>query len=208
MDIAAELASARGVRGEGPNIDLAERLAHHPDRAAIGQLEALLAGEDPRLSGDALTVVRELAAQSPAQVDHLAPVLAPLLSSDVNRVVWGAAEAMHVMSRTMPRAVAPYVDSLMEAVRHGSVITCDHGIGAIGNVAAARPEAVPFILGHLRTCGARYVPLRADRAIAAVTAQNVDEFLLVLDARATELDGNAAARLRRVRKAVVARGRR
>jgi len=200
------LASALGRRDEIPNIELAQSLVAARDEEGVQELvDALGRGPAP-VAADAIKVLYEAGAIDPSLIAPYAAEFAALLRSRNNRMVWGAVSALHAMSLGAPDAVTPHLRALMQAVARGSVITADRGIGAIANGALGDNAAIDFVLDHLRTCGAKYVPLRGEYSFGAVTAANADRFADVLGGRLDEQSAGGRARLKRLLRAVAAAG--
>ncbi len=195
MGIAEELASSVGRRDEQPNFWVAEDLADDPDPEAVAELVDLLTDESTTLSSDACTALYRLAELDPRQVAPHVPAIVALLDNRRNRLVWGAMTILHGVAVAHPVAVAPHVDALIRAVTKGSVITQDHGVGAL---AATRvPRALDAALEHLRTCGYHYVPLRAER-VAPFVGERWEEFRDAIEARLPEQRPGGAKRIRRL----------
>ena len=195
MGIIDELASSIGRRDEQPNFWVAEDLADDPDPVAVAELvEALTTAAAP-LASDAATALYRLAELDPDQVAPHAAAIAALLAGTSNRLVWGAATILRGVATGRPDAVAPHVDALMRAVSTGTVITQDHGVGAL---AATRvPRALDFAFEHLRTCGYHYVPLRAER-VAPFVGIRWQEFRDAVESRLPEQNAHGVRRIRRL----------
>ncbi len=195
MGIIDELASSLGRRDEQPNFRVAESLADDPDPAAVSELvEAFATGPAP-LAGDAAAALQRLAELDPAQVaPHAAAIVGQLASSN-NRLVWGAATILHGVAAARPAAVEPHVGALMRAVASGSVITQDHGVGALA--ATGDAAALDFVFAHVRTCGWHYVPLRAER-VAPFVGDRWPEFRDAVESRLPEQAPGGARRIRRL----------
>lgn len=189
------LASSLGRQDQGPNTRIAETLAARPDPVAVAELAAALGGESERLAGDATKALYELGVRDPSQVTPHADAVAALLSSRNNRLVWGAVTVLHAISDAYPQAVSPHVGALIPAVASGSVITQDHGIGALA--ATEDPAALSFVIQHLRACPARHVPLRAERA-APHMDELLGEFRDAVESRLPEQSPGGLRRLRAV----------
>jgi len=195
VGIVDELAFSLGCRDEGPNVRVAESLAVDPDPEAVADLVAALTSAPAPLAGDAAKALYELAERDAAQVAPHAGAIAELLASRNNRLVWGAATALHAIAMAKPRAVAPHVDALMRATESGSVITQDHGIGALA--ATGVPAALDFALAHLRSCGAKYVALRSER-VAPFVGDRAREFRDAVESRLPEQSPGASRRILRM----------
>jgi hypothetical protein len=206
MSALDRLASALGRRDEIPNIELAERLAATRDAEGIQELvDALAIGPAP-VAADSIKVLYEVGVRDASLIASYADEFAALLTSRNNRLVWGAATALHAISVDAPHAVAPHLRVLMDAVTSGSVITADRGIGAIANAAMGDEVAIDYVLNHLRTCGAKYVPLRAEYSLPAITGASASRFATALGGRLAEQSTGGRARLRRLLRAIEALG--
>jgi hypothetical protein len=195
VGIIDELASSLGRRDEQPNFWVAEDLADNPDALAVAELVgALTTGASP-VAGDAAAALQRLAELDPAQVAPHAAAIAGQLASSNNRLVWGAATILHGVAVARPGAVAPHVGALMRAVAAGSVITQDHGVGALA--ATGDRAALDFVFEHLRTCGWHYVPLRAER-VAPFVGDRWRELRDAVESRLPEQGPRGERRIRRL----------
>ncbi len=198
------LACSLGRRDEIPNIELAESLLATRDEEGIQELvDALAAGPAP-VAADAIKVLYEIGERDPSLIAPYAAEFAALLSVKNNRLVWGAASALHAISLGAPTAVAPHLRSLIDAVSRGSVITQDRGIGAIANAAMGDEASIDFLLDHLRTCGAKYVPLRGEYSLPAITPVNATRFASVVAGRLEEQSTGGRTRLVRLLRVIEA----
>jgi hypothetical protein len=195
VGIIDELASSLGRRDEQPNFWVAESLADDPEPGAVAELVEAFASEPAALASDAATALQKLAELDPAQVAPHAAAIAALLASANNRLVWGAATILHGVAAARPDAVRPHVGALMRAVAAGSVITQDHGVGALA--ATGDHAALDFAFAHLRTCGWHFVPLRAER-VAPFVGDRWPEFRDAVESRLPEQNAHGARRIRRL----------
>lgn len=195
MGIVDELASSLGQRGEGPNFGVAESLADDPDPEAVSELVKLFATESGPLASNAAAALQRLAEIDPTQVAPHAAAIAEMLASANNRRVWGAATILHGVAVAVPAAVKPHVPALIRAVAAGTVITQDHGVGALA--ATGDRAALDFAFAHLRTCGWHYVPLRAER-VAPFVGDRWPEFRDAVESRLPEQGTGGARRIRRL----------
>jgi hypothetical protein len=195
VGITDELASSIGRRDEQPNFWVAEDLADDPDPIAVAELVEALATAAAPVAADAVTALYRLAELDADQVAPHAAAIAALLAGTSNRLVWGATTVLRGVAAAHPEAVAPHVDAVMSAVSTGTVITQDHGVGAL---AATRvPRAVDFALQHLRTCGWHYVPLRAER-VAPYVGDRWPEFRDAVESRLPEQNAHGVRRIIRL----------
>jgi hypothetical protein len=195
VGIADELASSLGRRDEGPNFRVAEDLADDPEPGAVAELVEAFAAGPAALASDAAAALQKLAELDPGQVAPHTAAIARQLSSSNNRLVWGAATILHGVAVARPEAVRPHIGTLMRAVASGSVITQDHGIGALA--ATGDRAALDFAFAHLRTCGWHYVPLRAER-VAPFVGDRWREFRDAVESRLPEQGPRGERRIRRL----------
>jgi hypothetical protein len=204
MSAVDRLACALGRRDEIPNVELAHALVSARDREGVQELVDALAKGPAPVAADAIKVLYEVGERDSSLISPYAAEFAALLTSKNNRMVWGAASALYAISLGEPRAITPHLHALMSAVTVGSVITADRGIGAIANAALDDTTAIDFVLNHLRTCGAKYVPFRSEQALPAITARNAPQFTTVLKSRLKEQSVAGQVRLERVLRTLAA----
>jgi len=200
VGIADQLASSLGHEDDAPNVALAETLASSPYAESVSELVEILNTGATAESSDAIKVLYELAARAPDQVVPHTDAIADYLLNRNTRLVWGAATALDAIAQAYPDAVAAHTDALMSAVRSGSVITQDHGVGALA--ATERWDALAFVLDHLATCGAKYLPLRAERVAPHFVGEWRQRFHDIISKRLDEASPSGQTRLKRLLKDV------
>lgn len=194
-----ELARDRSLSGHRA---LARALAEDRDVAGVAEVAAALGDDAPRVTEAALAVFGEVAAIEPSLVaPHLASVAA-LLAPDASERTWRAVVVMAAIAPQAPAEVVAHAEAIALAVEGGSVIAADHGVGALAWAATVRAEILPVVLDHLASCGSTHVCLRGERCLPAVTARNAASFLAVLGPSEWEQSRSAAARLRRLMRAI------
>lgn len=182
-----------GQRDHGPNVRRAESLTADPNPEAVAELVDVLGSDSVALIGDATKALYELAVRDPAQVAPHTDAVAALLHSPINRLVWGGVTVLHAISEHAPEALIPLVGPLIEAVDSGSVITQDHGVGALA--ATGDPAALDYALNHLRSCDAGHVPLRSEH-VAPYVGDRTQEFHDIVESRLAEQSPGGARRIR------------
>ena len=204
--VLSKIAYFQNVRGEVPNQELARQLAQARDSAGIQEIAAHLWDKNKNIQSDCLKVLYEIGYLSPDLIADYAGDFLTLLHSKNNRLVWGAMIGLAAVAGLRPDAVWTQVDSVMQIVEAGSVITMLWGVRALAKVAATNPERrgriFPFLLRLLETCIPRDVPTHAESMLPAVNESVKAEFLSVLDRRAAQLTPSQLARLKKMRKAI------
>jgi hypothetical protein len=198
VGIADQLASSLGREDDAPNVALAEALVASPYPESVSELVEILKNGTAAESSDAIKVLYELASRAPDQVVPHTDAIADYLLNRNTRLVWGAATALDAIAQAHPDAVAAHTDALISAVRSGSVITQDHGVGAL----AERWDALAFVLDHLATCGVKYLPLRAERVAPHFVGEWRQRFRDLVAKRLDEASSSGQTRLKRLLKDV------
>ena len=85
----------------------------------------------------------------------------------------------------------------------------DNGVKALALVASRNPtynqKIFPFLLDHLVTCRPKEVPQHAEKTLPAVSAENKNEFITVLEKRIEDMLDSQIARVKKTIKAAQSR---
>jgi len=122
----------------------------------VKDLVGLLSHQDKDVQSDSIKVLYEIAELRPSLVEAHCDILARLLASENNRLVWGAMTALDALTETSPRGVHAHLEAILKASRDGSVITRDHAVGILIKLAARgdhAEECIPLLLEELRKPG-------------------------------------------------------
>jgi len=204
MTVINELACSRSRRDEVLNQELARRLAAGKDTAGIKELIDHLQDKNADIANDSIKTIYEIGMIDPALIESYAEDFVRLLTSRNNRMVWGAMITLSTIASRQADRLMAHLDLIMKTTKSGSVITTDNGIkilGLIGSVRSDYREAVtPFLLEHLRTCRPKEVPQHAESALPAISKDNRDAFIAVINARVTDLTPGGLNRIKKVLK--------
>jgi hypothetical protein len=185
MNALTKLASALGRNDERPNVALAEAIVAAGDTKAIAELAVALVGADKAIRHDAIKVLYEVGERAPRLIArHLGSFVA-LLSTEDNRMVWGAMCAIDAVAAVAPKDVAAVLPEVVKAANAGSVITRDHAVKAMVKLAAHRAHAatvMPLLLAQLRTCPVNQLPMYAE-LLVPITVPHAKETSVVLSKR-------------------------
>jgi hypothetical protein len=212
MSILDQLAAAQGVRGDGPNIALAEALATWRDEsalaAAVGELVNGLNSRDRRQQSDCLKTLYELGERCPAAIAAHVDAYARLLLARNNRLVWGGMAALAASALARPEALMTHLPLIQRTLAQGSVITVDKAILALARLAASSDERraalLPSLIVYLRTVRPTSLAMYSDFVAAAATGAWASELAAVLRARLPDLTPPQARRVARVLRALEA----
>ena len=204
MSVINELACSLGRRDEVPNQELARKLAAGKDTAGIRELADHLQDKNVDIANDCIKTIYETGMIDPALIEPYTDDIVKLLPSRNNRMVWGAMIALSTVAGRQADKLIPYLDLIMKTTKSGSVITTDNGIKILGLMGSTKPEyraaVTPFLLEHLGTCRPKEVPQHAESTLPAISSDNRDAFIAVVQARATDLTPGGLTRIRKVLK--------
>lgn len=201
MSIVNELASQLNRNDEQPNIELAHKLANEENHAAIEEIIENINNKDKKIQYDCMKVAYEIEQVNPVLISKYANKFIQLLKSRNNRLVWGAMSALATIADEASEILMADVDTIKNAVKHGSVITVDKGVLTLAKLASVskenNEEIFPYLLHHLENCRPKEIPQHSESTLLAVTDDNKAAFLNVLRKRETYL---TAPQLKRVVK--------
>jgi hypothetical protein len=203
MSVLTQLASAQGRRDEVPNQELAKDLVQEMDKKGIKELADNLWNNDKNIAFDCIKVLYEVGYLEPRLISQYAEDFVRLLSSKNNRMVWGGALALSTIAGISADILFPHTDIIINAVRTGSVITQDNGIGALAIIASKnnryRKRILPFLFRHLETCRPQSLPQHSEKTLCTVNKKNADAFIHLLEKR---LSGLTLPQRKRVKKVI------
>jgi hypothetical protein len=198
------VASRQGRRDEGPNLELARELAESGDAEAISLIADHLWDRDQNVRSDCVKVLYELGELKPELIAPYADDFLRLLADKQMRMVWGGMTAIATIATVAADTLYPRAGEIQAAMGRGSVIAVDNGVRALARLAATTPERnaalFPVLLAHLERCRAKEVPQHAEHTVVAVTPDNRDAFVAVLERRFPELSPAQATRVKRILK--------
>jgi hypothetical protein len=201
MDVLSKLASVQGRNEDGPNKDLGKELVEKNDTDGIRKVAENLWNEDKKIQVDCLSVLEQVGLLSPELIEDYVSDFLRLVQDKNNRLVWAAMIDLALIADRRPREIFAQYEEIVKVMARGSVITKDNGIKTLARVASTSREygeaIFPFLLEQLERCRAKSVPQYAESISVAVTPDNRDRYLGVLDER---FDTLSDAQQRRVKK--------
>jgi len=173
MSIADRLAGALDRRDERPNIELAVEIAASGDKAAVGELVALVQSGKPRQRNDAMKVLYEIGARDPELIGGHCPVFLEALGSRTNRQVWGAMSVLDAVAEARAEQIAAELPRIIDAADRGSVIAKDRCTSILTKLARAgyADKAVPILVERVRNAAPNQFPTYAEKAASVVTPE-------------------------------------
>ena len=204
MSVLNQLAYFQNRRDEKPNQELAQKLVAAKDKKGIREIAENVWNENAAVQGNCVKVLSEIGLLEPKLIAPYADTFLKLLTSQNNRLVWGAMEALATIATLQADDIFKHVALVEDAMANGSVITRDNGIKTLARVAAQkdvyRKKIFPFLLKHLETTRSQDIPQHSEQILAAVDNKNKGAFIRVLEQRLPDLSTPRAARVKKVIK--------
>ena len=184
-----QLASALGRNDEQPNIEMAERLAAMPDKAAIAELVATLKTGPAAIANDAIKVLYELGERRPELIADHADAFSATLTSKNNRLVWGGMSALDTIAAVSGSALAKRLPEILAAAEKGSVIAKDKAVSILAKlVTAGHARALPALLAMVEAAAVNQLPMYAEMAAPAIDRSHQTAFVAIITKRLATID--------------------
>jgi hypothetical protein len=180
------LAHSSGRRDEGPNIALAQQIADQEDKIAIKELVDLTGHKQMGIKHDAIKVLYEVGERKPHLISKYCQHFLSLLDHRDNRVRWGAMTALSVISRFKPELLEGHIPAIVDAMDKGSVITRDHGIYILCDIAGVKKyhsDCLELLLEQIEKSPVYQVPMYAEKTAEIITPEYVDRLIRILQSR-------------------------
>jgi hypothetical protein len=201
MSVLSRLASQQGRKDEEPNKNLARELVEKNDTEGIREIAENLRHEDRQIRIDCLAVLEQVGLSAPGLIEDYVSDFLQLVYGKDNRLVWAAMINLALVADRKPQEVFEQYEGLVQVIEKGSVITKDNGIKALARVASTSTEynqaLFPFLMERLQSCRPKSVPQYAESIRVAVTPDNQEQYLAILNERFGSL---STAQQRRVKK--------
>jgi hypothetical protein len=189
--IIEQLAHTLGRRDEGPNIQLAERLAKSKNTGAIRELAGLLSHGQTAIRHDAIKVLYEIGERKPELIAEFVPLFLQTLQHKDNRMRWGAMSALSAVSSLDPSRLAKHLTTIVDAMDHGSVITRDHGIYILAHVARLKKyhaDCMELLLEQIAKAPVNQVPMYAEKMAGVISPPYIPKIISILNHRKDVLE--------------------
>ena len=167
-----QIAHSLGRNDEEPNIRLAEKISQSANEADVREVVSLLEHKTSAVRSDGIKVMYEIAERNANLVLPYISTLIALLAHRDNRMKWGAMSALSAISNVKPAKLADHLAVIVDAMDNGSVITRDHGIYILTNVAklkAHHEDCTELLLDQLQHAPLNQVPMYAEKIVSVLT---------------------------------------
>lgn len=206
MSVLTKLACMQDRRDEEPNENLARELVERKETEGIKEIAENLWNKDRNVQSDCASVLEQIGHLAPELIEDYVSDFLKLLSSKNNRLVWGAMITLAMVADRKPEEIFANRDTIVEAIKGGSVITRDNGLKTLAIVASVNEEyseaIFPFLIEHLRTCRPKSVPQHAESIMRAVRPENQEQYIDVLSQRYDTLSSSQQRRVRKLLRAL------
>jgi hypothetical protein len=204
MPVLQKIAYFQNRRDEVPNQELARELAETRNVEGIREIAENLKHKNHNVQSDCLKVLYEVGYLSPDLIAGYVNDFLELLRHKNNRMVWGSMIALATIADLKPEEIWDDLDTVIQIVDQGSLITLVWGVRTLAKVASTNPDyrlrIFPVLVKYLKACLPRDVPTHAESMLCAVDKSNLDEFSSVLDSRQAEMTSSQLVRLKKIRK--------
>ena len=206
MPVLNKIAFYQNRRDEIPNQKLARQLAETKDKKGIKEIAENLWAKNKNVRSDCLKVLYEIGYINSDLIAEYVDDFLKLLKDKENRMIWGAMIGLATIADRRPQEIWSKIAEVIEAVDQGTLITVVWGVKTMARVAAAdrrySQKLFPILLGHLKKCLPRDIPMHAESIQCAIGNNQRAKFLAVLKERQAELKPSQLARLKKVMKAL------
>ena len=191
MSVLHKLASALNRRDEVPNQELARQILRSKDRPAVKELVANLTNKDKKIQADCIKVLYEIGDGEPSLIASYYGEFGNLLSSNNNRLVWGAMTALDYIALSEPKGVYGLLSKILVAADGDSVIARDHAVGILvklGSLKQYSARCLPLLIEQLQTCPNNQFPMYAEMSLTLANDENRAAMQKVMTRRLDSLE--------------------
>jgi hypothetical protein len=202
MSVIDKPSSSLGQLDEAPNQLLAREIADDEDMDAVQELARNIFNPDPRIQGDCVKVLYEIALLNPDMIADEVDAFARALNSRNNRVVWRTMTTLGEIVPLKADDIWWYIDDITRTIENGSIITQDWGMRLVAKIAATEPDRevylMPFLSRYLTYCDGKDLARRVESLLMMMNRDNRDDFADILEQRLPELTPAQTARMKRL----------
>ncbi len=184
--VVEQLAHSLGRNDEQPNVALAIRIAGSGDATAVAALVQLLTGANTALAHDAIKVLYETGERHPGLIVPYTATFIQLLHHPNNRMKWGAMSALAAISHLEPGPLGKHIVLIVEAMDSGTVITRDHGMRILANLARVKKyhtDCMDLLLEQLERAPVNQFPMYAELTLPVISQPFKDRFAKIIRSR-------------------------
>lgn len=191
LSVKEQLACSLGRKDEVPNIALAEKISEASDKSAVKDLISLMQNEKAAVRHDAIKVLYEIGDRQPGLITPYKKAFLALFDQSDNWMKWGAMSALYAISDFKPELLEEHLTQVIEAMDEGSVITRDHGIYILCNLAKVKKhheDCMELLLEQIAKAPANQMPMYAEKMAEVISDRYVKKLEKVIASRTDVLE--------------------
>lgn len=180
-----QLASSLGRKDEGPNIALADKIARTSDNHGVKELIDLL-NKKAAIRHDAIKALYEVGDRKPELIIPFTKNFLALFHQPDNWLIWGAMSALYTISKSKPELLVDRLTDILDAMDSGSVITRDHGIYILCNIARIKKhhaDCIDLLLEQIEKAPINQMPMYAEKVAEVISPPFVKKLEKIIRSR-------------------------
>lgn len=195
MNALSFLACSLGRNDEQPNEQLAIEIIQLKNKTWVKELVENLQNKDKNIQSDCIKVLYEIGQRGAPEL--IAPYLddfVKLLSGKNNRLIWGAMYAIDTMTLLCHGSIMQKLETIMQTVDKGSVITIDCGVSILAKLCSFKEYSAtvfPLLMEQLKKCPAKQLPMYAEKSYQFIQVEDISEYIKLLKERFNEMNSDS-----------------
>lgn len=194
-----------GIRGEQPNKDLAKELYNSKDKKGISEIAEYLFDKNKSISSDCIAVLYHVGYLDPELISEYVDVFIQLLSSKINRMVWGCMIALSTIASIESKKIYKEIDMIIDTIKNGTLITEVWGIVVLTKLSIAskdyKSELFPILCDYLKKCRAIDFSKRLEAILPVISEINDKETIeRIITSKKSELSDSQNKKLQTILK--------
>lgn len=176
-----KIAFHQNIRSEIPNQELAKELADAENSDGIKEIAGYLYDKNKSISSDCIKVLYEIGYLMPELIADYVDTFIDLLSSKINRMVWGGMIALATVSKIKSSRIYQDIDLILMKIETGTVITEVWGLITITNLSIVNSEykahLFPVLCDYLEKCRPIDFAKRLETILPVVSDSDEEEIV-------------------------------
>lgn len=172
-----KIAYHQNIRGEEPNKKLAKEIAYTENAEALKELSNYLYDKNKSISSDVIATMYHVGYENPQLIVPFLGDFLKLLSSKINRMVWGAMIAISTIAKVNPDDIFKHIDLIIHTVKKGTVITEVWGLVTLVNTVASNSkyeqQILPVLFDYLKCCRPIDFAKRVETMLPIITTKDI-----------------------------------
>lgn len=183
MGVENFLSTSLGRKDEGPNVELAQKIASEADMSSVKELIALFDRKKiQNLQNDAIKVLYEIGSINPTLISEYTEIFVNLLEHPNNRLRWGGMTALASIVYINTKAVYDHLPKILDAAEAGTVITKDYAVRILAGFCKDKSyaeDAFPILLEMIMKSPENQLAMYAEECALICTEKAQKEALIL-----------------------------